>query len=83
MYSDYCNNHSLASDELFALTLDPKYQRFFEVSFILIIIIIITKKLVLRNKIPMQTHQRTLSAIVKLGLKQMCLQHTLETQQRD
>jgi len=37
----------------------------------------------------MQTQQRSnrdrfiLSATVRLGMKQMCLQHTLETQQRD
>jgi len=33
---------------------------------------------------PMQTQQRTpLRNRIELGTKQVCLQHTLETQQRD
>jgi len=41
----------------------------------------IIQKLVLRHKMQMQTQQRRLSATVGLGTQQMCLQHTLETQQ--
>ena len=32
IYSDYCNNHPLATDELYSLQRDAKFQCFFEVA---------------------------------------------------
>jgi len=67
---------------------DWKYQRLHKTLFcgysnISIIIIITTKHLYSATKCRHKLSSARLSATVKLGTKQVCLQHTLETQQKD